>query len=105
MTEGYVSDIIGDDTVMDEPEATLSIDISQLEPAQALQIARAAGLDQQDDLTVGQLVQGKEIDDDYIQDAEFHIPIEAAVTALEELQIIGSNTAEVEAEVNDGDEQ
>jgi hypothetical protein len=91
MTEGFASDITGDDTVMDSPEATISIDISQLPPRQALAIAREAGLDQQEEYVVGALMQGNNVRNSDFNDAEFHIPVEAALTALEELGITESN--------------
>lgn len=99
MTQGYASDINGDNTVMDSPEATISIDLTQLPIRQALAIARAAGLDQQEDYIVGAMVKGDLDDSDrqYMEEAEFHIPFEAAVTALEELNII-NNTPPTEAE-------
>lgn len=98
MTQGFASDINGDDTVMAEPEATISIDISQLPPRQALSIARAAGLDQQEEYVVGMMMQNEKPDENYINDAEFHIPIEAALTALDELDIINNLPTEAEAE-------
>jgi len=94
MAEGYASDINGDDTVMDTPEATISIDLSQLQPAAALSLAQAAGLDQQRDETVGCLVKGNE--PEHIEDARFHIPIEAAITALDELDVMTAPPVEVE---------
>jgi hypothetical protein len=96
MTQGYASDINGDDTVMDEPQATISIDLSQLPPAAALSIAQAAGLDHQNPCAVGQWVKGEEADPNYVEDAEFHVPIEAAITALEELDIVENAPTEAE---------
>jgi hypothetical protein len=81
MTQGYVSDADGDDTVMDSPHVTVSIDLTQLPPAQALAIAQAAGFDQQYDYSIGQLAQG-DADPDDLQDAEFHLPIGVGLTAL-----------------------
>lgn len=81
MTQGYVSDADGDDTVMDEPHVTVSIDLTKLPPAQALAVAQAAGFDQQYDYSIGQLAQG-DADPDDIQDAEFHLPIGLGLTAL-----------------------
>lgn len=88
MSHGYVSDINGDDTVMDSPEATLSIDISQLPPRQALAIAREAGLDQQEDYIVGQMMKGDVALEQDMNDAVFHLPFEAALTALDELDVL-----------------
>jgi hypothetical protein len=98
MTQGYASDIIGDDTVMDDPEATIRIDLTQLPLRQALAVARAAGLDQQEDYIVGAMVKGNldETDYQYMNDAVFHIPVEAALTALEELNVVSQPTPEVE---------
>lgn len=98
MTQGFASDINGDDTVMDDPQATISIDLTQLPPAAALSIAQAAGLDQQDEFTVGALVKGK-MPEKGVSDAEFHIPIEAAITALEELDIVESAPTEADQNV------
>lgn len=94
MTEGFVSDITDDDTVMDEPDATLSIDITKLDPQQALTVAQAAGLDGQDDFVVGRLMQGKDVDSDCCKPAEFHLPMEAAITALIELSVIQNDAVE-----------
>lgn len=79
---------------MDEPEATISIDISQLPVQQALAVVRAADTGQQSPETVGQLVMGNEPTSTAA--ARFHIPIEAALTALDELNITSEPTTEEE---------
>jgi len=99
MTEGFASDITGDDTVMDDPEATISIDLTQLPPAVALSIAQAAGLDQQNECVIGQWVRGEEPDPSYVEDAEFHIPVAAAITALEELNVVENAPTEADQNV------
>lgn len=85
MTDGCVSDIDGDDSVMDSPDVTVSIDLSTLPPEQALQIAQQAGFEQFDPEIVGFLVQGKEI---HRGSAEFHLPLGPGLTALSELDVI-----------------
>lgn len=87
MSNGFVSDVDGDDTVMDEPHVTVSIDLKQLPPEQAFLIAKEAGLEQQEDYTVGQLAKGNDRIVD-LQDAEFHLPIGVALTALDAVGVI-----------------
>lgn len=94
MTEGFASDIINDDTVMESPEATLSIDLSQLDPQMALRVAKIAGLDDQEPWVIGEWEKGETVNAANVRDAEFHLPIEAALTALEELQIVPQHDME-----------
>lgn len=90
MAKGTVSDIDGDDTVMDGPDATVSIDLSKLPPQQALAIARKAGIEAQDPYVVGKLMQGEvnETDMDHLESAEFHLPLGPALTVLSQLGVI-----------------
>lgn len=89
MAEGFVSDIDGDDTVMESPEVTISIDLEQLPPEQALAIAGEAGFDQQEAYILGQMLQG---DDDYyendVNDAVFHVPLGPALTILDQMGVV-----------------
>lgn len=87
MTQGYVSDADGDDTVMEEPHVTVSIDLTQLPPEQAFAIAQEAGFDQQYDYTIGQLAHGDNDADD-LQPAEFHLPIGVGLTALAQVGVL-----------------
>jgi hypothetical protein len=84
MTEGYASDVEGDDTVMDSPHVTVSIDMSQLPPEQAMALAQEAGLDQFDPEAVGRLMVGEDATD-LLGDATFHLPLGPGLTALSEL--------------------
>lgn len=86
MSQGYASDVDGDDTVMDSPHITVSIDMSQLPPEQAMALAQEAGLDQFDPEAVGRLM--VEGDTDYIGDATFHLPLGPGLTALSELGVV-----------------
>jgi len=81
MTHGYASDVNGDETVMDSPDVSVCVDISDLPPQQALAIAREAGSNDLSDEQRGRLMDGKRLDDDYC-DAVFHLPLGHALTAL-----------------------
>ena len=81
MTQGYVSDVSGDETVMDYPDATVTISLSDLPPQQALAIAQEAGENELSDEQRGRLVDGKRLDTDYCN-ATFHLPLGHALTAL-----------------------
>ena len=81
MTYGFVSDAEDDDTVMQSPDVTVSIDLTELPSEQALAIIQAAGIEQQYDYTIGQLAKGEDDVDDLSQ-AKFHLPIGVGLTAL-----------------------
>lgn len=87
MTYGYVSDIEGDETVMDTPEVTVLVNIGQLPPAQALAIAREAASDDLTDSQRGKLMKGEEIHDEHVE-AVFHLPIGGALTALDAIDVV-----------------
>lgn len=90
MTEGTVSDIDGDDTVMDGADVTVSIDLSKLSPEQALAIAREAGLEDQDPYVIGRIMSGEVTEEDmeYLADAEFHLPLGPGLTLLAQMGVI-----------------
>jgi hypothetical protein len=87
MTEGYVSDIDGDDTVMDTPTVTVSINIANLPPAQALAIEQEAGDSDLTDVQRGQLMDGERLDTDY-GNVRFHLPLGPALTALASINAV-----------------
>lgn len=87
MTEGYVSDRAGDDTVMDHPEATITIRLDEMEPGQAAMLAQQAGEHSLTDEQMGTLVRGERPELDY-NHAEFHFPLQAGLVALAELEAI-----------------
>lgn len=80
MGEGYISDA-SDETVMDEPQVTVSIDLTDLPPEQALSIAQEAGL-QQESWVIGELAKGEKPDGFDMADAEFHLTLGEGLTAL-----------------------
>lgn len=90
MTEGTISDIDGDDTVMDGADVTVSIDLSKLPQEQALALAREAGLEDQDEYIIGRLVKGEadEQDMNHLNDAEFHLPLGPGLTLLAQMGVI-----------------
>jgi hypothetical protein len=83
----YPSDIIGDDSVMDRAETSILIDPESVSRELALQLAQVAGLNDQPDEVVGKLVKGEDARD-LMNPIEFIIPIEAGLTALQELEIV-----------------
>jgi len=87
MSEGYASDIDGDDTVMKEPQVTVSVDLSNLSPEQAMALAQETGLDQFDPRPLGLVMKGEDATD-LMGDAEFHLPLGPALTALDELDVV-----------------
>jgi len=86
--EGYVSDVPGDDTVMDEPTVTVSIDVSNLPREQALAIVQQADPSQQEPWVLGALMQGDDDVMDDLRDVEFHLPLGPALTALSEIGVV-----------------
>jgi hypothetical protein len=104
MAEGYASDIDGDDTVMDSPHVTVSIDLSTLPPQQALAIAHE-DIDQFEPYNIGSLMQGEDVTD-AMSDAQFHLPLGHALSALDELDVIDlpEQPPEQGAEQMEGDE-
>lgn len=81
MTEGYASDVNGDETVMDYPDATVRINLADLPPKQAFAIAREAGDTELSDEQRGRLVDDKRLEVDYCE-ATFHLPLGHTLTAL-----------------------
>lgn len=85
MTHGYASDADGDETIMQDPQATFSVDLSQLPPEQALMLAREAGIEQYDPFEVGVAMQGEK---NHLKTAEFHFSLGTALTMLDEVGAI-----------------
>jgi len=81
MSEGYISDADNDETVMETPEATVSIDLTQLQPEQALGLIQQSDTNQQEPWVLGALMQGDDVTDS-CNDAEFHLSFGAALNAL-----------------------
>lgn len=103
MTEGYVSDVSGDETVMDSPDATVRIDIADLPPEQAFAIAQEAGETQLTDAQRGKLADGQRLSTDY-SDVTFHLPLGYALTALASVNAIDlpeEPPEDVDVEAND----
>lgn len=90
MAEGYVSDVPGDDTVMDEPEVVVRVDVSQLPPEQALAITQQNDFADQSpdkDWVIGALMNGEDVTEN-LNPVEFHLPISAALTALSSIGVV-----------------
>lgn len=86
--EGYVSDVPGDDAVMDEPTVTVSIDLSGLPREQALALLQETDMGKQEPYVLGELLQGNDELQDELLDAEFHLPLGPALTALAHIGVV-----------------
>ena len=87
MVQGYASDVNGDETVMDYPDATVRINLADLPPQQALAIAQETGQTDLSDEQRGRLADGKRLEDDYC-DATFHLTLGQALSALAAIEAV-----------------
>jgi hypothetical protein len=92
MAQGYVSDRDGDDTVMDEPDVTVSFRLANLPPQQAFMLAQYGECDMTDE-QLGQLARGEDADLAH-QYAEFHLPLQAGLVALTNLDVLDLDDGE-----------
>lgn len=95
MTEGFVSDVDGDDTVMQRPVVTITIDPTQLRPEQALALIQQADRSQQEAYELGLLAKGEDVTDD-LDPIEFHVPLDAGLDALNGIDVLQSPDPDTE---------
>lgn len=88
MVQGYVSDVPGDDTVMETPTVTVTIDVSSLPVEQALAIINETDPSEQEQWVLGALMQGNDDVMDELRDVEFHLPLGPALTALDHIGVV-----------------
>jgi hypothetical protein len=86
MAQGYVSDRDGDDTVMDDPDVTVSFRLDKLPPAQAFMLAQSGACDLTDE-QLGKLARGEDANITH-QYVEFHLPLQAGLVALTNLDVL-----------------
>lgn len=89
MTKGFVSDVDGDDTVMQSPVVTIAIDPEQLRPEQALALIQQADRGQQDSYYLGKLAKGEDVTDE-LEPIQFHVPLDAGLDALNGIGVLQS---------------
>lgn len=83
MTEGYVTDVNGDDTVMDEPHATIEVDAQHLDRQQAITLAQEGEIDESQEYALGALVAGNDdVTPEHLGTITFHLHSRAALVAL-----------------------
>jgi hypothetical protein len=87
MADGFISDVDGDETVMDHPTTRVCMNIADLPPAQALALDQQAGESDLTNQQRGALLNGEQIDAEYV-DVRFHLPIGPALTALAAINAI-----------------
>lgn len=75
MAHGYVSDADDDDTVMDSPHVTVSIDATNLSPQQAAALIDEKGVMDVDPYVYGELVDGNNDYLDNVGTIDFHFPL------------------------------
>lgn len=99
MTQGYASDADGDETVMETPEVTVSIDPQAVDPETAFVLLQESK-EHMDPWVVGKLVQDNEAVDE-MPDIEFHLSADAGIAALASVGVVtlGDQSVEDEAEV------
>jgi hypothetical protein len=98
MAQGYVSDRDGDDTVMDDPDVTVSFRLDNLPPAQAFTLAQRGACDLTDE-QLGKLARGEDADIAH-QYAEFHLPLQAGLVALTNLDVLDLSTESADSGEN-----
>jgi hypothetical protein len=86
MAQGYVSDRDGDDTVMDDPDVAVSFRLDNLPPQQAFMLAQRGECDLTDE-QLGKLARGEQPDLEH-QYVEFHLPLQAGLVALTNLDVL-----------------
>jgi len=96
MTEGYVSDVNGDETVMDSPDCVVSIDTNRISREQAITLANEGEAEKE--WAVKKAISSKSFDHTKIGTIEFHIPLEKAVMMLVGAGVIDTTEVDDEAE-------
>lgn len=94
MTQGYVSDVPNDDTVMDRPTAVVDIRLRELPPQQALAVIQELEVENVSNKQLGGLVRGEDVTNK-LPDATVHLSIGQALTALSAIGVV---------DIDDGDE-
>jgi len=60
MTQGYGSDVEGDDTVMNSKQVSVGVHLEDMPPQEAMLLAQQAGFDNLTDKTIATLVRGEQ---------------------------------------------
>jgi len=97
MTQGYVSDVDGDDTVMQQPDCTITLDSNRLSREQAITLGELGTVSEP--WALHEAKQGKSFDHTQMGDITFHLTLEQAVMALMSVGIMDNDMVD-----NDADE-
>lgn len=99
MTHGFACDVPGDDTVMEEPEASMFIDLSRFGPQEALTVIQQIGVEATDvsDEELGALVRGEDVTNQ-LSDVSVHMTVGHALTALSAVGVVNIDTVEADDE-------
>jgi hypothetical protein len=97
MTQGYVSDVDGDDTVMELPDCTISFDANRLSREQAITLGELGTVSEP--WALHEAKQSKSFDHTQMGNITFHLTLEQAVMALMSVGIMDNEMID-----NDADE-
>jgi len=86
MTRGYVSDVDGDDTVMELPDCTISFDANRLSREQAVTLGELGTVTEP--WALHDAKENKSFDHTQMGDITFHLTLEQAVMALMRLGVM-----------------
>jgi hypothetical protein len=97
MTQGYVSDVDGDDTVMEHPDCTIDFNSSRLSREQAITLGELGTVSEP--WALHEAKQSKSFDHTQMGNITFHLTLEQAVMALMSVGIMDNEMID-----NDADE-
>lgn len=80
MTRGYVSDVDGDDTVMQQPDCTITLDSNRLSREQAVTLGELGTVSEP--WALHEAKESKSFDHTQMGNITFHLTLEQAVMAL-----------------------
>jgi hypothetical protein len=92
MTRGYVSDVDGDDTVMELPDCTISFDANRLSREQAVTLGELGTVTEP--WALHDAKENKSFDHTQMGDITFHLTLEQAVMALMSVGIMDNGMIE-----------
>jgi len=94
MTQGYVSDVDGDDTVMTQPDCTVEFDVNRLSREQAIELGQAGSV--ADPWALAEATQDKSFKYDEMGTIKFHLTLEQAVMALMSIGVMDADMGDDE---------
>lgn len=96
MTRGYISDVDGDDTVMEHPDCTITFDSNRLSREQAVTLGELGTVSEP--WALHEAKQSKSFDHTEMGNITFHLTLEQAVMALMSVGIMDNDVIDDDAD-------